>query len=53
MLKLWSRRFNIGHGNHWKLERECILETAIEWLKIFQKDEPNTYFILSVRKPKV
>lgn len=45
---LW--RYNAITGE-WKLERTCAPETAEEWLKIFQKDEPEASFKLSRKKP--
>jgi len=51
MTNLWSKRFTPAAGTHWKLERECSLESAAEWRNVFQKDEPNVLFFLSKRKP--
>ncbi len=53
MINLWSKRWNPAKGSHWKLERECSLENAEAWLKVFLKDEPDVIFRLSKKKPKI
>jgi hypothetical protein len=35
----------------WALQRVCAEWTAENWLGVFQKDDPEEYFILSRRKP--
>lgn len=45
---LWKYNRTTGY---WTLCRLCLQMTADNWLKIFQKDEPDEYFILSRRKP--
>lgn len=50
-MKIWSRRFTIALGNHWKYERDCNEMNVQEWLKVFRDDEPNVIFIASKRKP--
>lgn len=50
-MKIWSRRYTVAQGNHWKLERECNEADVQAWLKIFRDDEPNVCFIAYKRKP--
>lgn len=52
-LTLWSSRFSIAAGNHYKAERTVTNETAQEWLKIFRNDEPEVLFLVSKNKPRV
>lgn len=49
--KIWSKRFSVAQGNHWKLERESTEENVQAWLKIFREDEPKVLFLASLRKP--
>ena len=49
---LYSKRFTIARGWHWKLERECLEENAKSWLEVFQKDEPSITFKISKKTPK-
>jgi hypothetical protein len=51
-LYLWSKRFSTAQGHHWKIERECLQETAQQWLEVFQKDEPDVKFVISSNKPR-
>lgn len=51
-MKLWSLRWTPARGRHWQLERECSQETAADWLAIFQTDEPETEFRLSLKAPR-
>ena len=51
--KLWSYRWSFARGWQWQLERECYIETSLEWLDVFKKDEPDIVFKLSKKKPKV
>lgn len=51
-MKIWSKRFSVARGNHWKMERDCDLSNFQAWLKIFREDEPKVLFIASSRKPK-
>ena len=53
MTKLWSYRWTVAKGYHWKLERECSNDDAKEWLAIFERDEPTIVFKLSASKPWV
>ena len=50
---LWSKRYSHARGWHWKFERECYPNTANAWLGVFQQDEPDVEFVLSIKKPKV
>lgn len=49
---LWSKRYSVAQGNHWKLERECLESTAQQWLEVFRKDEPEVLFVVSHNKPR-
>lgn len=51
-MKLWSLRKRPSGGKWWVYERDCLPETAERWLKVFQADEPEIIFVLSVKKPK-
>lgn len=51
-MKIWSRRFTVALGNHWKLERDCNAGSVNEWLAVFRNDEPNVIFIVNARKPR-
>lgn len=53
MIGLYSLRWSIARGAFWKKERDCIEITSKEWLKIFQRDEPNVEFLLSEKMPKM
>lgn len=53
MTRLWSKRFTPAQGTHWKLERECSLDTAAQWRTVFEKDEPGVLFFLSTKKPSL
>ena len=48
-INLW--RYNETTGL-WRLQRTCVADTAKQWLKIFQEDEPDAIFRLSFNKPK-
>jgi len=48
MIGLWKYNKITGY---WNLERQCAAETADQWLEVFQKDEPDEIFKLSLRKP--
>ena len=53
LMKLYSYRWSVAYGNHWKIEREVSDDTANDWLKVFQRDEPAVDFVVSKRKPRV
>jgi|LWDU01.1.fsa_nt_gi hypothetical protein len=36
----------------WKSERGVAPETQDQWLKVFQKGEPDKHFVISKRIPK-
>ena len=48
---LFSRRFSISRGWHWKIEREVTKENAEEWQRVFAKDEPEVIFYVGIRHP--
>lgn len=50
-MKLWSQRFSIANGWHWKLERQIKPEETEQWLKVFRFDEPGILFVASEKKP--
>lgn len=52
MLKIWSKRFSVARGNHWRYERDTTEENAQAWLAIFRSDEPGVIFLASNKKPK-
>lgn len=47
-LNLW--RYN-GRTGYWDLVRDVTADTADQWLSTWQKDEPNSAFTVSSRKP--
>jgi hypothetical protein len=49
-LKLWKYDKIAGY---YVFVRSCDKETAENWLKIFQEDEPDEKFVLSKNKPKL
>ena len=49
---LWSRRWSVAQGHHWRMERSCAGSTAQDWLDLFSKDEPSVTFQLARRKPR-
>lgn len=51
-VNLYSKRFSISRGWHWKLERVCNKDVASNWLKVFTKDEPMIEFKLATKQPK-
>lgn len=53
MLTLWSKRWSVAEGSHWKRERECDETSAPTWLAVFSKDEPGVEFKLAARRPRV
>jgi len=46
-MRLW--KYNKITG--WNVARSVTPDTAVEWLKIWQKDEPKETFVISTRKP--
>lgn len=48
MITLW--RYNTTTG-YWDFVRTCAVNTAEDWLVVFQRDEPNALFKLSKHKP--
>lgn len=47
-MKLW--KYNKRSG-YYDLQRDVSESNANEWLNLFQKDEPNEEFVLSVKRP--
>ena len=47
-LRLWRHSKITGL---WVVERSVTSETAIEWLKIFQKFQPAETFVISAKRP--
>jgi len=47
-MRLW--KYNKITGL-WNVVRSVTAETAVEWLKVWQKDEPKETFVISIRKP--
>ena len=52
MIALYSKRWSVAKGWHWKHERNCEESTSSAWLDVFQQDEPEVEFVLSNKKPK-
>lgn len=50
-LSLYSWRWTVGQGAHWRFERDVSAETRNEWLAVFRKDEPSISFIVSDKRP--
>lgn len=48
---LWSARWSAARGYTWQRERDCDAGTALQWLAVFQKDEPEIKFVVSDKKP--
>jgi hypothetical protein len=47
-MRLWKYNKITGF---WNVVRTVTPETAVEWLKVWQKDEPKETFVISTRKP--
>lgn len=47
-MRLW--KYNRVTG-YWRAVRDVTLETAQEWLTIWQRDEPGEVFTVSARRP--
>lgn len=48
-MKLW--KYNRVTG-FWVHQRNCLDHEADQWLRIFQRDEPEEFFVLSKKEPK-
>ena len=51
-MRLWSLRYSPAWSWHWRIEREVSAETASEWLRAFQLDQPRVEFRIADRRPK-
>ena len=51
-MKIYSIRYSVAQGNHWRHERDCTAANVQEWLAVFRKDEPGVLFIGAARKPR-
>ena len=49
-IKLWKYNRATGYFNIVKVIE--VEANAIQWLELFQADEPNEYFVLSKIKPR-
>ena len=47
-MKLWKYKKITGL---WNVVRSVTVDSAGEWLKVWQKDEPKETFVVSTRKP--
>lgn len=47
-IKLWRLD---GASGRYEEQRECADDTAAEWLKRYQKDDPGCVFVLSKKRP--
>ena len=51
-LSIWSYRFGVARGRQWVKEREAdSLQHARMWIDVFQDDEPQVKFCVSIAKP--
>lgn len=48
---LFSHRFSVARGWHWKVEREVTRETMEQWRQVYEQDEPGVPFYAGVRHP--
>lgn len=53
IIGLFSKRFSVAKGWHWRIERVCEADSSEKWLKIFSEDEPGIEFKLSKKLPKL
>lgn len=51
--RIWSKRDSVAKGLHWQHERDCLDETAEQWISLFKKDEPTVEFVFSDKRPKM
>lgn len=49
MLMLW--KYNKRSG-YWQSQRSVADDTAEQWLKTYEQDEPSEYFCLHANRPK-
>ena len=47
-MKLWKYNKITGF---WNVVRSVTPDIAVEWLMVWQKDEPKETFVISTRKP--
>jgi hypothetical protein len=52
-LSIYSKRWAVGQGSHWRYERDVSAESRDKWLTIFQRDEPSITFISSQGRPRL
>jgi hypothetical protein len=50
-LSLYSWRWAVGQGAHWRFERDVSAESRDGWLAQFRKDEPSVSFTVSDARP--
>jgi hypothetical protein len=50
-MSLYSWRWTVTRGWHWKYERDVTPETQVGWLARFSEDEPDVIFRLDRRLP--
>jgi hypothetical protein len=53
LLGLYGKRQRSSGGFYWAHERDCTVENSLQWLELFQNDEPGVEFILSKKAPKI
>jgi hypothetical protein len=51
-LSVYSKRWAVGQGAHWRYERDVSPDSRDKWLAIFQRDEPSITFIVSEGRPR-
>ena len=49
---IWSFRWTVGRGWQWRHERYCTKNEALQWLAVFQRDEPRVTFKIARNKPR-
>jgi hypothetical protein len=50
-VKIYSERFSVARGWHWRYERDCNANNRDKWLTVFRSDEPDVRFVAQCRKP--
>lgn len=50
-LSLYSWRWAVGQGAHWRFERDVSHDSQAQWLATFKKDEPSVTFTVASERP--
>jgi hypothetical protein len=51
-LKLWRQEAHRIAGHAWVYVRSVTPETAPEWQRVYERDEPAVTFLVSATKPR-